>query len=222
MLTAFRLMLWRDLRLALRQRGDASMPVLFYVLLLIAFPLALPPEAEVQRLLAPAGLWIAALVSHLLALERLYRDDLEDGFLEMMLLSPLSPFGMLGGRLLAHWLISGLPVVLIAPLYMAAMQLPPQTMLNGVAALLLGTPVLTLLGGILAALTMGLPRGGLLLGLLALPLYLPVLVFGAGIMQASLVGLPVAGLLYLLGALLVLALTLAPPAILAALRLSVE
>lgn len=215
-------MLLRDLRIALRNRGDAMMPVLFCALLLIVFPLAIPPEAELQRVLAPAGLWIAAVVSHLLSLERLYRDDLEDGFLEQMLLSPLSTTGMLCGKVLAHWLVSGLPVVLIAPLYLYAMQLPHLTVGHAVLALLLGTPVLSLVGGILAALTLGLPRGGLLLGLLALPLYVPVLVFGAGIMQASLAGLPVAGLLYLMSALLVLAMTLAPPAMMVALRLGVD
>lgn len=221
-MTGFALMLRRDLRLALRNRSDAVMPLLFFAVLLAIFPLALAPEPALQRALAPAALWISALVSHLLALDRLYRDDLEDGFLEQLLLSPLSGIGMIGGKALAHWLLTGLPLVLIAPFYLYAMQVPSEANLVGCLALLLGTPVLSLVGGIVVALTVALPRGGMLLGLLALPLYVPVLVFGAGIMQAAMVGLPVLGQLYLLSALLVLAMTLAPPAMLIALRLSAD
>ena len=221
-MSGFALMLRRDLRLAIRSRSEAAMPLLFFAVLLAIFPLALDPEPALQRALAPAGLWIAALVSHLLSLERLWRDDLEDGFIEQMLLSPLSPVGLILGKVTAHWLVSGLPLVLIAPLFLNAMHVEGQASAMGSLALLLGTPVLSLVGGIIVALTLALPRGGMMLGLLALPMYVPVLVFGAGIMQAAMLGLPVAGQLYLLCALLVLALTLAPLAMQVALRLGVD
>jgi heme exporter protein B len=219
---AFAGLLRRDLRLGLRHRGDLALPLLFYVMVVCLFPLGARPEGQLLARYAPAILWVAALLSTLLAMERLLRSDFEDGSLEQLLLSPYPTAWLLLAKLLAHWLSSGLLLVVISPVLALILGLPAHAIPVLVLSLLLGTPILSLVGAIGMALTVGLPRGGMLLALLILPLYTPVLIFGANGVAAAVEGLPAQGPMLLLAAMLVLALTLAPLAIAAALRLSVE
>jgi heme exporter protein B len=219
---AFAGVLRRDLLLSLRQRSDLSTPLLFFVIVTCLFPLGTRPDAAVLRLFGPAILWVAALLSTLLALDRLFRSDFEDGSLEQMLLSPHPAAVLVLAKVLAHWIGTGLLLVVVTPLLALALGLPSTVLPVLLGSLLLGTPVLSLLGAIGVALTVGLPKGGMLLALLILPLYVPVLIFGANGTSAALSGLPASGALYFLAAMLVLAITLAPLAVAAALRLSVE
>jgi heme exporter protein B len=221
-LTAFAGLLKRDLRLSLRHRGDIAMPILFYVIVVCLFPLGARPEAKLLASYAPAILWVAALLSTLLAMERLFRSDFDDGSLEQILLSPYPTAWLMMAKLTAHWLSTGLFLVMISPLLALILGLPERVIPVLLLSLLLGTPILSLIGAIGMALTVGLPRGGMLLALLILPLYTPVLIFGANGVAAAVEGLPVQGPMLLLAAMLVLALTLAPLAIAAALRVSVE
>lgn len=220
--TAFSGVLRRDLRLGLRHRADLLLPLLFFVMVACLFPLGTRPEAEVLARYAPAILWVAALLSTLLAMDRLFRSDFDDGSLEQILLCPQPTVILIGAKLLAHWLCTGLLLVLISPLLALVLGLPARAIPVLALSLLLGTPILSLVGAIGLALTVGLPRGGMLLSLLILPLYTPVLIFGANGVAAAVDGLPVQGPMLLLAAMLVLALTLAPLAVAAALRLSVE
>ncbi len=222
MLAAFTGVIRRDLRLSLRHRGDLAMALLFFVIVVCLFPLGTRPEAGLLARYAPAILWVAALLSTLLTLERLFRSDFEDGSLEQMLLSPYPTPWLMLAKLLAHWLSTGLLLVLAAPILALILGLPAKVIPILLLSLLLGTPILSLIGAIGMALTVGLPRGGMLLALLVLPLYAPVLIFGANSVSAAVDGLPVQGPMLLLAAMLVLALTLAPFAIAAALRVSVE
>ena len=221
-LTAFTGVLRRDLRLGLRHRGDLILPLLFYIMVVCLFPLGARPEGQLLARYAPAILWVAALLSTLLAMERLLRSDFDDGSLEQILLSPYPTAWLVLAKLLAHWLSSGLLLVIISPVLGLILGLPPKVVPVLMLSLLLGTPILSLMGAIGMALTVGLPRGGMLLALLILPLYTPVLIFGANGVAAAVEGLPVQGPMLLLAAMLVLALTLAPLAIAAALRVSVE
>jgi len=222
MLTVFRAVLRHDLRLALRQRGALVHHLLFAVLVVVLFPLGTAVDSATLTAIAPALLWIAVLLASVLSLQRLFRPDYEDGTLEQFLLScePL-PIIVLA-RVTAHWLSSGLVYVVIAPVLAMLLGVPAQAIPVILYALLLGTPTLGFIGAIGTALTLSLPRAGLLLSLLIFPLYVPVLIFGAGAMRAAIDGLPHAGPLHLLGALLTLSLTLAPWAIAAALRISLE
>jgi heme exporter protein B len=221
-LAAFGGLLERDLRLSLRHRSDIVMPILFYVIVVCLFPLGTRPEPGLLARYAPAILWVAALLSTLLAMERLFRSDFEDGSLEQLLLSPYPTAWLVLAKVLAHWLSTGLFLVLISPVLALILGLPIKVVPVLLLSLLLGTPILSLMGAIGTALTVGLPRGGMLLALLILPLYTPVLIFGANGVAAAVEGLPVQGPMLLLAAMLVLAITLAPFAIAAALRVSVE
>lgn len=211
----------RDLLLAWRRRGDRLVPLAFFVMVAALFPLAVSPERAVLAAIAPGVVWVGALLATLLGMEGLFRSDLEDGTLEQLLLSPLPAPVLVLAKVFAHWLVSGLPLVLAGPVLAAALHLPVQAQPVLVAGLLLGTPALSLVGAVGAALTVGLRRGGMLLPILLLPLYVPVLVFGAGAVAAAVAGLPAAGHLYALGAIFVLALTLAPWGAAAGLRVSV-
>ena len=222
MTAAFLALLRRDLLLGLRHRSDLVMPILFYALIVCLFPLGARPLTEGLQNIAPAILWVAALLSTLLASDRLFRTDLEDGSLDQVLLSPHPTALLVLAKVCAHWLSSGLLLVLISPLLALVLGLPPKVIPTLTLGLLLGTPILSLVAAIGVALTVGLPRGGLLLALLTLPLYTPVLIFGANGVAANVDGLPATGSLLLLAAMLALALTLAPIAIAAALRVSVE
>lgn len=215
-------LLRRDLLLALRHRGELANPLLFFVIVVSLFPLGLGPESGMLRAIAPGIIWVSALLATLLSLESVFRSDFEDGSLEQLLLSPHSTSALVLTKVAAHWLVSGLPLICLAPLLGVLLHLPSTA--NGalIASLALGTPVLSLVGAIGVALTVGLRRGGILLSLLVLPLYIPVLIFAASAVADAALGLPITGHLYLLGALLALAVTLAPLACAAALRIGVS
>ncbi|MDE2196470.1 MAG: heme exporter protein CcmB [Gammaproteobacteria bacterium] len=212
----------RDLLLAYRRRGDVATPVIFFVMVTALFPLALSPEPALLRTLAPGVIWVAALLAGLIGQGSLFKSDYEDGTLEQLLLSPVSLELVALLRVLTHWLVTGLPLVILSPLMAMLLFYPASAMGMLIASLLLGTPVLSLLGAVGAALTVGLRRSGLLLPILILPLTVPVLIFGARATALASQGEPVAAPLYLLAAMLVLALTLAPFAIAAGLRVSLE
>jgi heme exporter protein B len=222
MLAALRCVIQRDLRLAVRRRSDVLTVLLFFVIVVSLFPLGAGPEPELLRAIAPGVIWVAALLASMLALSRLFAADHADGTLEQMLLSA-SPLGaIVAAKVLAHWLVTGLPLVLMAPLLALQFDLPQAHFGVLVISLLLGTPVLSLIGGIGAALTLGLRGGGPLLALLVLPLYVPVLIIGAGALDVAAAGQNTQPHFLLLAALLVLAATFSPWAISAALRISVE
>jgi heme exporter protein B len=222
MLGALHTIVRRDLLLALRRRSDVATALLFFVIVASLFPFGVGAEPNLLREIAPGVIWVAALLSSMLSLGRLFAADYADGTLEQMLLGA-APLGVVvAAKAFAHWLVSGLPLVLLAPLL--ALQYDLAAGLYGVLvlSLLLGTPVLSLLGAIGAALTLGLRGGGVLLALLVLPLYVPVLILGAGSVEMAGAGLDPDGQLLLLGALLVLATAFAPWAIAAAIRISIE
>jgi heme exporter protein B len=211
----------RDATLVWRRRGDALQPLLFALMVVALFPLALGgSERELLGRIAPGVIWAAVLLSGLLGLDGLYRSDADDGSLEQMLMSPVPLAWLLGMRVLVHWATTALPLVLLAPVLGELLYLPADLHAPLLASLALGTPLLSLLGAVVAALTVGIRRSGMILAVLALPLYVPVLVFGAGAVVAAAQGLPWACALYLLGAGLALALVLAPLAAAAAIRIA--
>jgi heme exporter protein B len=212
----------RDLLLALRRRSDVATALLFFIIVASLFPLGVGAEPNLLRAIAPGVIWVAALLSSMLSLGRLFAGDYADGTLEQLVLGA-APLGVVvAAKALAHWLVAGLPLVLIAPLIALQYDIAPS--LYGVLALslLLGTPVLSIIGAIGAALTLGLRGGGVLLSLLVLPLYVPVLILGAGSVEMVAAGLSAEGQLLLLGAMLVVAAAFAPWAAAAALRISLE
>lgn len=212
----------RDLRLALRQSGDAATVVAFFVLTVVLFPFGVGPEPAVLQRIAAGTVWVTALLAALLSLERLFHTDYEDGSLEALALMPLPLEAQVLAKCLAHWLSTGLPLTLTAPLLGLFLHLPAAAYPVLILGMALGTPSLTLIGAVGAALTLGARRGGVLLSLLVLPLYIPVLVFGVAACEAAIVGLSPRPHLLLLGAILALALPLAPLAAAAALRQALE
>ena len=222
MFSAFRTLLGRDLLLAMRRRSDLFTTLFFFVIVVSLFPLGIGPEMNTLRMIAPGVFWVAALLASMLALERLFAIDYEDGALEQMLLTPQPLSLLVLAKVLAHWLVTGLPLVLMAPLLGLQYDLSVEVLGVMVVSLLLGTPALSLIGAIGAALTLGLRGGGVLVSLLVLPLYIPVLIFGSGAVEATASGLGGQGHLSMLGAILVLSLLLAPLAASAALRISAE
>jgi heme exporter protein B len=212
----------RDVQIALRRRAEMANPLLFFLMVCTLFPLGIGPEPARLAALAPGVIWVVALLACLLASDGLFRSDYDDGSLEQMLLSPASMYLLALAKSVAHWLISGLPLVVMSPLLAMLMQLPAQAIPTLCLSLLLGTAVLSLIGAIGAGLTVGLRRGGLLISLIVLPLYIPVLIFGASAVQAAAEGFGSGGQLAVLGALLALALPLTPLAVAAGLRLSVD
>jgi len=215
-------LLRRQLLLAVRRPIDIANPLLFFAMVVALFPLGLGPEPEKLAGFAPGVLWITALLSHLLTSDSVFRSDFDDGSLEQLLLAPqplyLSALAYIG----AHWLTTGLLLAVVSPLFALMLNLPVAALGALVASLLLGTAVLSLLGAIGAALTVGLKRGGMLISLLILPLYMPVLIFGSAAVQAAVSGHPTAPSLAILGALLCLAIALAPLAAAAGLRISID
>jgi len=212
----------RDLLLAARRRSEVVTALFFFVVVVSLFPLGIGPEPAMLRRIGPGVLWVAALLATLLGLPRLFASDHADGTLEQMALSP-RPFALLvAGKIAAHWLLCGLPLVLLAPLLGLQFNLNPGELQVLMLALLLGTPVLSLIGAIGAALTLGVRGGGTLLALLVLPLYVPTLIFGAGAVEAQSAGLGSSAQLSILGALLALAVFFAPWATTAALRIAIE
>ncbi|MES2624374.1 MAG: heme exporter protein CcmB [Pseudomonadota bacterium] len=212
----------RELQLAVRSPGNTINPLMFFIISVSLFPLGGGSDSVYLSSIAPGVIWVTALLAVMLSMESLFRSDYEDGSLEQLLLSPQPLYFQLLMKVFSHWLVTGLPLVLLAPLLGLMLSLPVQGYLPLVCGLLLGTPTLSLIGAIGMALTVGLSRGGVLLAVLVLPLSIPVLVFGTGVVDAALTGQNFAGLLALLGAILALALSLAPLAIGAALRISVN
>ncbi len=212
----------RDIRLALRSRAELAVQLLFYVIVVSLFPLATTPERTLLATMGPGVLWVAALLASLLSLPRLFAADYADGTLEQIALSPYPLESLVSGKVLAHWLTTGLPVVVLAPLLGIQYSMDAESLVVLSLALLLGTPVLSLLGAIGAALTLGLRAGSSLLALLILPLYVPVLIFGAGAVDAARAGLGVAANISLLGAGLLIAIVGAPFAAAAAVRIALD
>ena len=217
-----RLVVERDLRLAFRSPGQLLQPLAFFAVVTTLFPLALSPEMSRLRDVAPGVLWVAALLSSLLAIEFLFRDDAHDGTLEQFALSGQSLTLLLFAKTLSHWLLTGLPLALTAPLVGYALGAPAAAATGIVASIALGTAGLSLLGAVAAGLTLGARRGGVLLPLLTLPLAVPLLIFGARATELAIKGEDFAAPMYLLGAVAVLGLTLAPLAAAAAVRISLE
>ena len=215
-------MLRRDMTLALRRRSDVLTTLIFFVIVVSLFPLGVGPERAMLRAMAPGVIWVAALLASMLALDRMFSSDYLDGTLEQMLLSPRSLPVLVFGKITAHWLSTGLPLVLISPILALQFDLSPQAIGVLLLSLLLGTPLLSMIGAIGAALTVGLRGGGALVALLVLPLYVPVLIFGAGAVEATTAGLGAQAHMSILGALLILSLAFAPWVVAAALRISLE
>lgn len=219
--SAFAGLLRRDLLLAYRHRGELANPLVFFVMVVTMFPLALGSDSALLQKLAPGAIWVAALLAAMLSLDSMFRSDFEDGSLEQIVLSPQPLAVLVLAKVLAHWLVTGLPLLLLAPVLGLLLQLPGQATGTLMLSLLLGTPALSLIGAIGVALTVGLRRGGLLLSLLVLPLYVPILIFAASAVGDAAAGLPTGAQMNLLGAMLLLSGTLAPFAAAAALRISV-
>jgi heme exporter protein B len=221
-LSAATLLAARDLRLALRRAGDSLLPLGFFLVITTLFPLSLDPSLSLLRDIAPAALWVGALLSSLLALDLLFRDDGQDGTLEQLALCGQPFAGLLLAKTVVHWCLTGLPLVLVAPLAATALGAPTAAMPGILAAVLLGTVALSLIGAVGAGLTLTLRRNGSLLALLVLPLAVPVLIFGARASALAIAGESPAAPLYLLAAFAVLAATLAPWALAAAVRIGLE
>jgi heme exporter protein B len=212
----------RDLRLAMRRQADIVSALFFFVIVVSLFPLGVGPEPDLLRRLAPGVLWVAALLATMLSLPRLFADDYRDGTLEQLALAPQPLAVAVFGKTLAHWLSSGLPLTLLSPLIGAQFDLPADAVWTLVFALLVGTPALSAIGAIGAALTLGLRGGGVLLSLLVLPLYIPVLIFGAGAVDATAGGMGAQAHLSVLAALSLGGFFFAPWATAAALRVALE
>ncbi|WP_371376298.1 heme exporter protein CcmB [Thalassotalea aquiviva] len=219
---AFVTILNRDLTIAFRHRDDIVNPLLFFIIVVSLFPLGVGPQANTLMKIAPGIIWVAALLSTLLSLERLFKNDYLDGSLEQLLLSPCPTFVLVLAKITAHWLITGLPLIFIAPLLGVLLNLHENSYGALLLTLLLGTPVLSLLGAIGVALTVGLKKGGVLLSLLILPLYIPVLIFATSAIDAASMNLPYDGQLAIIAALFFGSLTLAPFAVGSALKVSIN
>jgi len=217
---AFYHLLLRDLRLAFRARHELANPLIFFVLVVSLFPLAVTPTPELLQEMAPGVIWVSALLAVLLSLDRLFKQDYEDGSLDQLMLSPNPLVILVLAKVLAHWLLTGPPLVLISPLLAMFMSVPADTVSAMVLSLLLGTPVLSLIGAIGVSLTVAVNRGGVLLSLIVLPLYIPILIFGANAIDVAADGMSIKGQMYFLAAVLVFSLSLAPVATAVALRIT--
>lgn len=210
----------RDLRLSLRRRGDVAQPILFAIMVITLFTLATSADPKKMAELAPGIIWVAILLSSLLSLDSIYRSDFDDGSLEQMLMSPAPLSLLLAARILVHWISTALPLVILTPLFAQMLFLPADLLAPLMVSLMVGTPLISLIGAVIAALTVGIRHSGMLLALLALPLYVPVLVFGAGSVVAASQGLAWLGAISLLAAGLVIAIVLAPVAAASAIKIS--
>jgi heme exporter protein B len=220
--SAFFALLRRDLVIAFRRRSEMINPLLFFTLVTSLFPLGVGSQPKLLSLMAPGVVWVAALLAALLSLDTIFRSDFEDGTLEQLLLSAQPVSVLVIAKVLAHWLITGLPLLLMAPLLGNFLGLPAEATGTLVLSLLLGTPALSLIGAIGVGLTVGLRKGGVILSLLVLPLYVPVLIFGAGAVGNAAMGIDATAQMYIMSAFLVLSLTLSPIATAAALRVSLS
>ena len=221
-MSAFLGLILRDLRLALRQRADAVLTVLFFALTAMLFPFAVGPEANLLQRLAPGVVWVTALLAVLLSLERLFLADQEDGSLDLLALGALPLELVVLGKIVAHWLTTGLPLIVATPVIALLYGLPTEDILRLVAAMCLGTPSLSLIGAVGAALTLGARRGGVLIPLLVLPLYVPTLIFGVAASEAVTADISARPQLLFLGAIFLVMLLVAPLAGAAALRQALE
>lgn len=212
----------RDLVIAFRQRSDMLNPIVFFLMVVTMMPLGISPQAATLAGLAPGLLWVIALLACLLSLDGLFRTDYDDGTLEQLLLSPQPLYLLVITKITVHWLTTGLPLTLVAPLLGVLLSLPSEGYVPLWLSLLLGTMTLSLVGGIGAALTVSLRKGGLLLSLIIMPLYVPVLIFGASAVRSAVEGIPYVGSLAVLGMFCAIALVLAPLAIAGALKMSVQ
>lgn len=210
----------RDLLIAARHKAELTNPLVFFLIAITLIPLGVSPEKTVLALLAPGIVWVMALLATLLSLDGLFRSDYEDGSLEQMLISPQSLYFAVLAKVLVHWLVSGLPVTLLAPILGLMLSLPLEGYLPLLLSLALGTAAMSLIGAVGAALTVSLRKGGLLLSLIIMPLYIPILIFGASAVQSAVQGGAIAMQLAVLGAFLALAIVLAPIAAMGALRIS--
>ena len=221
-MTGFWLVLRRDVSLAFKQGGAALLALVFFVVTVTLFPLGVGPSPDILARIGPGVIWVAALLSALLSLDRLFQADLEDGSLDLLVLAPLPLQATVLAKCAAHWLSTGLPLIAAAPVLGLLMNMPAEGIWALLAAMVLGTPALSLIGAIGAALTVAVRRGGVLLSLLVLPLYIPVLIFGVAAVDAATVGLSVRPHLLLLSAISLGAVVLAPIAAAPALRLALE
>jgi len=221
-MSRFALIVRRELRLALRQAGDSAVIVMFFVLATVLFPFGVGTEPGILARIAPGVVWVTALLAAMLSMERLFQSDFEDGSLEQLALTPLPLEATVLAKALAHWLTTGLPLIVVAPLLAVMLNMGADGHLTLIAAMALGTPAISLIGTIGAALTLGARRGGVLLSLLVLPLVIPVLIFGAGAVEAALSGMAVQPHLIMLGGITLATLALCPWASAAALRLALE
>lgn len=215
-------LVWRDLILAWRRRADVLATLFFFIIVTSLFPLGIGPEPLTLRTIAPGIVWVAALLASMLSLGRLFGNDYQDGTLEQLLLTPQPTYLVVLGKVLAHWLVSEVPLIIFAPVLGLQFGLSQNSLAIVVVSLLLGTPVLSLIGSIGAALTLGLRSANVLVALLVLPLYIPVLIFGTGAIEATVNATPTQPWLLFLSATLILALVFAPWATSAALKISVE
>lgn len=217
---AFMLMLKRDLTIALRHKDDIFNPLLFFIIVVTLFPLGIGPEASTLSRIAPGIIWVAALLATLLSLDRLFKADFADGSLEQMMLLPQPLFIIVLVKIIAHWLITGLPLIFIAPVLAVLLHLNENSYGALMVTLLIGTPVLSFIGAIGVALTVGIKKGGVLLSLIVLPLYIPVLIFATSAIDTAAMNLPYSGQVAIIGALFFTSFTLAPFAVSAALKVS--
>lgn len=222
MLSALFTIIQRDLLVAFRRRAELMNPILFYVIVVTLFPLGVTPDHEFLSQLAPGVVWVTALMAALISMESIFRQDFDDGSVEQLFLSQHPPTLLIFGKVIAHWMITGLPMLVIVPIMATLLYIPSQAIPALIITLLLGTPILSLIGAIGVALTAGLRGGGVLLGLLILPLYIPVLIFSTGAVSAAVDGQIYSGHIALLGAGLILALMLSPLAISASLKISLN
>jgi heme exporter protein B len=222
MLDAFTAIIRRDLVLAMRRRSEIANPVLFFILVITLFPLAIGAQPKLLQAIAPGIIWVSALLATMLSLDSLFRSDFDDGSLEQILLSPHPTSILVLGKITAHWLTTGLPLLIVAPLLAVFLGMPNQALSVLLLTLLLGTPILSLIGAVGVALTVGLRRGGMILSLLVLPLYVPVLIFASNAVGMASSGLPVAAQINILISMLLMALVLAPWPTAAALKMSIN
>jgi heme exporter protein B len=222
MFAVFIQVIHRELITAFRRKSDILNPLWFFIIVITLFPLGIGPEPNLLMRIAPGVIWVAALLSALLSMERLFRDDFLDGSLEQLMLTS-TPLGVIvTAKVVAHWLLTGLPILFISPLLAVFLSLDSNTFVATFITLLLGTPVLSFVGAIGVALTVGLRKGGVLLSLLVLPLFIPVLIFATSAIDAASFGVAYTGQVAILGAMLAASVTLSPFAIAAALRVSLS
>ncbi|WP_267900553.1 heme exporter protein CcmB [Aggregatibacter actinomycetemcomitans] len=215
-------MIKRELQIAMRKQAEILNPLWFFLIVITLFPLVIGPDPKLLSRIAPGVAWVAALLSALLSFERLFRDDFIDGSLEQLMLTPQPLMLTALAKVLAHWLLTGLPLILLSPVAALLLSLERAIWWALVLTLLLGTPVLSCLGAIGVAITVGLRKGGVLLSLLVVPLFIPVLIFSASVLDAAALNLPYGGQLAILGAILAAVVTLSPFAIATALRISLD